>query len=277
MESYREHLNRHYGQDDLCGLIRWECEKLGLLPGDISRADLRNLDEIHIRGLEATLELGKLAAIGPDYRVLDVGCGLGGPARTLTAEFGCDVVGLDIVSEFIEAANMITEWVGLSDRVSFREGDMRAMPFPAADFDLVTTFHTVLNVEEKEALITEIGRVLKPGGGLLVYEVCGEDDRKLNYPVPWADGPEISFLVTADRLRRRIAGAGFTEVHWSDATGKALDWFDGMAAGLKPPEPRRMGPNVGLVLGPDAGLKSRNLQRNLREGRIQVVQGYFVI
>ena len=51
----------------------------------------------------------------------------------------------------------------------------------------------------------------------------------------------------------------------------------GLAAGMSRLAPRKAGPNLGVVLGPDAPEKSRNLQRNLREGRIQVVQGYFTI
>jgi ubiquinone/menaquinone biosynthesis C-methylase UbiE len=276
MGSYREHLNEHYGQDDLCGKIKHACEKLGLSPEEMTREDLANLDEIHIRGLDATRELAKLAGLEPDQRVLDVGCGLGGPARTLAAEFGVQVLGLEIVTEFCRAAAMLTEWVGMTDKVSFREGDMRAMPFEDDEFDMVMTLHTILNVAEKDALFAEIHRVLKPAGGFLIYEVCGDDDASLHYPVPWADDPAISCLLTAAELRDRIISAGFSEKHWSDVTQKALDWFDGLAAGIGHPVPKRMGPSLGVVLGPDAAEKSHNLQRNLREGRIQVVQGFFV-
>ena len=276
MDSYRDSLNGHYGQTDLSGRIRQACERLGLTPESLTREDLSNLDEIHIRGLEATRELGNLAGLKPGQRVLDVGSGLGGPARTLAAEFGCEVVGLEIVSEFCRAAAMLTEWVGMTEQVSCREGDMRAMPFADGEFDVVVTQHTIMNVEDKAALFAEISRVLKSTGGFLLYEVCGEDDRALAYPVPWAGGPEISFLTTAAELRELITAARFTEKHWSDVTTKALDWFDGLAKGMQMAAPRPRGPNVGVVLGPDAAEKSRNLQRNLREGHIQVVQGLFV-
>ena len=275
MSGYEKSLNDHYGQPDLSGKIRQAFERLDLKPEEVTREDLANLDEIHIRGLEATLELGKLAGLEPGMRVLDVGCGIGGPARTLAAEFGCEVVGLEIVGEFCRAAAMLTEWVGMTDRVSFHEGDMRAMPFADADFDLVFTQHTVMNVADKAALFGEIRRVLKDPGMFLLYEVCGDDDAALHYPVPWAGGPDISFLTTADALRGLITAGGFTEKHWADVTGQALDWFDGLAAGMRKTVPRRMGPNVGVILGSDAAEKSRNLLRNLREGRIQVVQGLF--
>ncbi len=276
MKSYRDRLNKHYGQDDLCGKIRRACEQLGLSENEITRENLANLDEIHIRGLEATRDLGKLAGLESGRKVLDVGCGLGGPARTMAAEFGAQVVGLEIVTEFCRAAAMLTEWVGLTDQVSFREGDMRAMPFADAEFDLVMTLHTILNVAEKDLLFAEIHRVLKPAGGFLVYEVCGQDDAALHYPVPWATSASISHLLPAAKLRSQITAAGFTEKHWSDTTQKALDWFDGLAAGMGQAGPRVIGPNVGVVLGPDAAEKSRNLRRNLQEGRIQVVQGFFV-
>ncbi|MEN8007868.1 MAG: class I SAM-dependent methyltransferase [Candidatus Krumholzibacteriota bacterium] len=275
MGDYRASLNDHYGQTDLCGRIRQACERLGFTPEEMTRDDLANLDEIHIRGLEATRELGRQAGLKAGQRILDVGAGLGGPARTLAAEFGCQVVGLEIVAEFCRAATLLTEWVGLTDQVSFQEGDMRAMPFAGGEFDAVVTQHTIMNVEEKAALFTEIRRVLKPAGGFLLYEVCGEDGHALHYPVPWAGGPEISFLINAEELRKMITAAGFTENHWSDVTAKALDWFDGLASGMQAAAPRPRGPNVGVVLGPDAAEKSRNLQRNLREGRIQVVQGLF--
>jgi SAM-dependent methyltransferase len=275
MTDYRENLNRHYGQDDLCGQIRWECEKLGLTRDNIMRADLANLDEIHIRGQAATLELGCLAGLTPGQRVLDIGCGLGGPARTVAAEFGCRVTGLEIVSEFCQAGAMLNDWVGLTGQVDILEADMRDMPFAAEEFDQAMSLHTLMNVEDKAGLLAEIHRVLKPTGGLLVYEVCGGDDSDLHYPVPWAGGPEISFMVTEADLKDQILAAGFTAKHWGDVTGKALDWFDGLAAGMSSLAPRKAGPNLGVVLGPDAPEKSRNLQRNLREGRIQVVQGYF--
>ncbi len=276
MSGYQESINDHYGQPELSRKIRQAFDRLGIAPEEVTREDLANLDEIHIRGLEATLELGKLADLKPGMRVLDVGCGVGGPARTLAAEFGCEVVGLEIVGEFCRAATMLTEWVGMIDQVSFREGDMRAMPFPDADFDLVFTQHTVMNVADKAALFKEFRRVLKPPGGFLLYEVCGDDDAALHYPVPWAGGPDISFLTTDDELRGLITAAGFSENHWTDVTSQALEWFDGLASGMRKTLPKRTGPNVGVVLGPDAAEKSRNLLRNLREGRIQVLQGMFV-
>jgi ubiquinone/menaquinone biosynthesis C-methylase UbiE len=276
MQRLVKALNDHYGQPDLPQRIRLAFERLGIDPQQVTRDHLADLDEIHIRGREATLEAGRAAGLEPGQKVLDAGCGLGGPARTLAATFGCEVVGLEIVGEFCRAAAMLTEWVGLSERVTFQEGDVGAMPFVEAAFDRVVTLHTLMNVKEKGAFFAEVRRVLKPTGGLFLYEVCRRNGGRLHYPVPWAGGTELSFLMTAADMRAQVQAMGFAERHWSDVTAEALSWFDGLAELRIQARPRTAGPNLGVVLGPDAGKKSRNLQKNLREGRIQVVQGYFV-
>ena len=273
--DYRDSLTDHYGQGNLRGRIQRACAKIDIDPEKMTLADMANFDQIHVRGLEATQEIGVLAGLKPGQRVLDLGSGLGGPARTLAAEFGCEVVGLDIVKEFVRAADLLTEWVEMTEQVSFKVGDMRSLPFEDAEFDVVLTQHAIMNVKNKPDLFEEIHRVLKPGGAYCLYEICGENDRSLHYPVPWAGGAKMSFLLTTEKLRAEITEAGFTESSWTDVTGKAVDWFDGLAAAPQTDVEPPRGPDISIVLGPDAAPKSRNVQRNLREGRIQLIQGLF--
>ena len=277
MGDYRDSITNHYVQGNLRARIQRACVKLEIDAEKMTLADMSNFDQIHIRGLEATREIGELAGLKPGQRVLDLGSGLGGPARTLAAEFGCEVVGLDIVKEFCRAADMLTEWAGMTDRVSFRVGDMRSLPFEDGDFDLVVTQHAIMNVKNKLDLFEEIRRVLKPAGGFFLYEICGENDRGLFYPVPWAGGSKMSFLPTVENLPALLTEAGFTQRSWTDVSAKAVDWFDGLAQGPQETAEPPRGPSIAVVLGPDAAEKSRNVQRNLREGRIQVIQGYFQI
>ncbi len=275
MGTWQDSLNAHYGRPGLDLMIRDAFAAAGLTPGEVTLDHLADLDQFHLRGLEATRELAALAELKPGLRVLDAGCGLGGPARTLAADFGCTVVGLEIVEDFCRAAAMLSEWVGLADKVAFRVGDMRAMPFAAGAFDLIISQHTVMNIEDKGALFAEMRRVLRPGGRLLLHEVCGDQAADLHYPVPWASDPGISFLVSAAELRRLIVGAGFTEQRWVDQTPATRAWFDRIAAvrSREPAQPRL--PNLGLVMGAEAAVKSRNLRRNLVEDRLGVVQGVF--
>ena len=68
----------------------------------------------------ATAELAKLAGITADMSVLDVGSGVGGPARFLAATYGCRVTGVDLSEPFVDAARYLTERTGLSGEVSFQ-------------------------------------------------------------------------------------------------------------------------------------------------------------
>lgn len=275
MGDYRDALIDHYGQSNLSGRIQRACVKLDVDPESMSLFDMSNFDQVHIRGLEASREIGALAGLEPGMRVLDLGSGLGGPARTMAADFGCEVVGVEIVKDFFKVAVMLTEWAGMTDRVSFHLGDMRRLPFADGEFDRVVTMHSIMNVKDKESLFEEVHRVLKPGGGFFLYEVCGESDRGLQYPVPWADGTKMSFLVPAKDLKALLAEAGFSEASWTDVTAKAVEWFDGLAAEPELAAEQPRGPSIAVVLGPDAAIKSRNVQRNVREGKIQLIQGMF--
>ena len=86
----------------------------------------------------------------------------------------------------------------------------------------------------------------------------------------------MSFLPSTELLKELLAEAGFTESYWEDVSAKAVDWFDGLADGPEASTETPSGPGISVVLGPEAVAKSRNVQRNLREGRIQLIQGYFI-
>ena len=143
MGDYKDSIVDHYGQSNLRGRIVRACEKLDIDPEKMTRTDMASFDQVHIRGLEASLEIGELAGLKPGMKVLDMGSGLGGPARTMAAEFGCEVVGLDIVKEFYRTSIQLTEWLGMTDQVSFHLGDMRSLPFEDGEFDVVVTQHSI--------------------------------------------------------------------------------------------------------------------------------------
>jgi len=209
-------------------------------------------------------------------RVLDVGGGLGGPARSLASEIGCSVEVLDVTEEFCRAGEMLTTRTGLGDLVSFRHADALDMPHPDGSFDAVWMQHTAMNIADKERLYAEIHRVLYPGGRLALHEVMAGSVGPIHFPVPWAREPEISFLRPPKELRALITGIGFNESAWVDDTATALQWFRerlAAAAGAASGEPPPLGPH--LVLGADLNQMFQNLARNLQEDRVVVVQGVF--
>ena len=272
MSAYFESVNRYYGQPDLSAKILAALQRAGKDLDGLTRDDLAPFDEFHIRGRAATTELAAAAGLREGTAVLDVGSGIGGPARTLAAEFGCQVTGLDLTEEYCQAAAMLTERVGLSDKVSIRHGNALKMPFDDETFDQVWMQHTWMNIEDKGRLFGEIRRVLRPGGRLALYEIFAGSVAPPHFPVPWADDPAISFLVAPAEARRLLAAAGFRELAWTDVTGSSIEWFRQLraAAGQGGPPPLALH----LIIDNFAE-KAANVLRNLEEDRIVVAQAVY--
>ncbi|MDO9515490.1 MAG: methyltransferase domain-containing protein [Syntrophales bacterium] len=273
MKEYEQSIIDHYGQKDLDTHILEACERAGrriTLHGDTA-----SFDEFHIRGRDATRELARLANLREGMKVLDLGCGVGGPARTLAAEFGCRVWGVDLVEEYCRCAAMLTERVGLGEVVTFRQGDMTDLPFEDQDFDAAWTEHTIMNIEDKGKLFAEIRRVLRPEGIFALYEICSGSASPPHFPLPWASDQSISFLTGQDALGGMLREAGFEEILWRDVTEASLEWFRGVVAGIKPRTDNVPRLGLNLLMGTTAADKSKNIVRNLKEDRIRVVQGVF--
>ncbi len=225
---------------------------------------LAPLDQFHTRGIVATAELATAAEIEPSTRVLDLGCGIGGPARYLASTFACKVTGVDLSPSFIDAATYLTERCGLSERVSFQVGDALQLPFEDAAFDAVFLQHVAINVADRAALYAETRRVLAPGGRLATFDLVLREGGVV-YPTPWARDASSSFLLTEGDTRIVLEQARFKAVLWRDDTQTAIEWFKAVA-GSSP-----NGLNLGVVIGGDFPAITRNLARNLGEHRLGVL------
>jgi SAM-dependent methyltransferase len=267
---FSEAVSRHYTATDLVERLRAALHAAGK---DVVAApdDLAPVDQIHTGGTRATIELADLAGLRAGQSVLDVGGGIGGPARTLAHRFGCTVTVLDLTEEYCHAGELLTAVTALTDRVSFRHGDAMAMPFPDGSFDVVWTQHSSMNIADKAQLYAEIRRVLRPGGRFALHEVLAGPTQPVHFPVPWARDPAISFLETPENARRTIQAAGFAEVAWINVTASSLAWFQRQNARAQPATPPPL--SLHLLLGPDVREMGRNMERNLEGGRIAVIQG----
>ena len=261
-------LEYHYGRPGLGQVVLDALRAAGKDLEALTPDDLAPLDQFHTRGRDATLALARLAGLSADMSVLDVGGGLGGPARMLAQEFGCRVTVLDLTEEYCRVGSELTRRAGLAGRVEFRDGTALEMPFGEAAFDAVWTQHSSMNVEDKERLYREIRRVGRPGGRLAMHEIVAGTASPIHFPVPWARDPEWSFLRPPEDVRRLIAGLGFKELAWTDESAASLDWFRQRA-----PQAAAAPPALGLhlLLGADFGLMFRNQVRNLEEGRVAIV------
>jgi ubiquinone/menaquinone biosynthesis C-methylase UbiE len=272
MDPYSKSLVDHYHQKDLTGNIFRAFERAGKDIQKLTREDIARLDEFHIRGREATRELAQMAGLKANMRVLDLGSGVGGPARTLAAEFHCRVVGIDLVAEYCRAAAVLTGRVGLQDRVTFRQGDLMALPFADDCFDAVWFQHTIMNVRDKERMIREAKRVLRRGGRIALHEVFSGSRSPIYFPVPWAGDPSINFLCSFEEFGHLLHSKGFREIKSIDDSTVSLEWFRrivSMIAGRPKDAPPALSTN--LLMGETTAEKGKNVVRNLEEGRIKVL------
>ncbi|SLN39018.1 class I SAM-dependent methyltransferase [Oceanibacterium hippocampi] len=259
----------HYTRGDLKTRLLDLLREAGKDPDRLTTADLAPVDEFHIRGREATEELIQATGFVADDHILDVGSGIGGPARHLAEAVGCRVTGVDLTPAFCEAATMLAARVGLADRVTYRAANALDMPFADGAFDGAWTQHVAMNIADKAALYREIRRVLKAGAVFALYDVMLGPAGDPHYPVPWAAEPGISFLETPDRVRSLVTEAGFEIVDSWDRSPEGLAWFEAAAAqaGKAGPPPL----SLAALLGAEFRDMARNMRRNLAEQRIALV------
>jgi ubiquinone/menaquinone biosynthesis C-methylase UbiE len=259
----------HYRATGLTERLKTALTAFGTDEQRLTPQQLASLDQFHTRGLTATVELAKSAGITADMSVLDVGSGVGGPARFLAATYGCQVTGVDLSEPFVDAARYLTERTGQSKRVSFETASALELPFDDGHFDVVLLQHVAMNIADRARLYREIRRVLKSGGRFATFDVVLNDGEP-HYPVPWARTPATSFLLTAAATRAAIEPAGFRTLAWHDDTEAAKAWIAQLRASGPPPSP-----NLGVVMGPDFAQLSANLGRNLMEGRLGILTAVF--
>jgi SAM-dependent methyltransferase len=262
MASPPNPVETHYASRSLVDVVLAALDAAGL-PPRLTTADLAPLDQFHARGLEATRELAALAGIDATSRVLDVGSGIGGPARYLAESLGCKVVGIDLTAEYCRLAEALTARAGLAGNVEFRAANALDLPFGDGEFDRVWTQHVAMNIADRPRLYREMARVLKPGGKLALYDAVAIAGAEPLFPVPWARDPSTSFLLDADATRAVLESSGFTVRVWRDVTAEARQWFAALRPAAQPP---KLG--LHLLLGPDFRTMSGNFGRNVIEGRV---------
>jgi ubiquinone/menaquinone biosynthesis C-methylase UbiE len=260
----------HYGgSGDLAARIRESLIAAGKDVERLTSRDLAPVDEFHIRGRQATLELAERMGLSQSSHVLDVGSGLGGPARTLAETYRCKVTGIDLTPSFCAAAEAMSEWLRLSDRVRFEQGDTCELQFEAASFDSAMTIHVAMNIPAKHAVYAGVKRVLRANGIFAVYDVLQGEGGEVVFPVPWAREPSISHLATPQDMRRLLADAGFDILEEIDSSEASLAFFREMMARMAEAGPPPL--TFQTFLGGDFPQMARNQVQNLAEKRIRTV------
>jgi ubiquinone/menaquinone biosynthesis C-methylase UbiE len=267
--SLEQEVAAHYTGADRARVILAALRAAGLDPDDLTVDDLAPIGEFHIRGREATVELGRALGLGAGQRVLDVGSGIGGASRYFAAACGARITGVDLTPEYCRLAQRFAAATGLADRLDYRSGSALAMPFEDAAFDAAYTQHVAMNVADKPALYAEVARVLKPGAVFGIYDVLQGAGGAAIYPTPWADDGSTSFLATPDEMRELLEAAGFRIESWRDTTAAGRAFFETALVRIAEsgPPPLRL-----HLLLPDFRPRAENMLRGLAEDRLDVIE-----
>lgn len=235
----------------------------------LTPADFASFEDFHSLGRIGTAALLEAAHVTAADHVLDAGSGIGGTARLLAAEHGCQVTAIDLTDEYCDTARWLNGLVNLHDRIDVIEGDVTDLPLPDAGFDLVVSQHVQMNIADKPRLYSEARRVLRPGGRLALWDATAGPRKPIRFPVPWADVPERSHLITPDKLATTLQDAGFALDVWNDLTEFAVTAMTPVFDAPSDP--------VGLqLLVPDIQTKVRSLLKNARENRLRLIQAVAV-
>jgi SAM-dependent methyltransferase len=260
-----EQVTGHYGRPGMLRAILAAAERAGLDPDGLAASDLSAVDEFHLGGLAATRSLLDLLAPAPGSRLLDVGSGIGGPARVAASQYACTVTGVDLTPEFTELATDLTARVGLDDRVTFRTADAVALPFPDGSFDVATMIHVGMNMPEKARVFAEVRRVLETGGRFAIFDQMLTGTEQPAYPEPWAGDPSASFLSTTQEYRTMLSDAGFGVDTEEDRTQAGIDFFTAMRAASEGGPPPF---GLHVLFGPEWPVRAGNNLKALEDGTL---------
>lgn len=137
----------------------------------ITEDTLQNYDQDHFGGVPANDALAALGNIDDGCHVLDVCCGMGGPSRYLAHNYGCRVTGIDLTESRIDGAMRLTAMAGLDDRVTFQQANALELPFVDKTFDVVISQEAFCHIPDKDRLVAQCARVLKPGGRVVFTDI----------------------------------------------------------------------------------------------------------
>ena len=210
--NYAEKISNHYHHGGLLAAIQMGLQEQGITPQDVSVQDLGPVDEFHIGGRAASIHFLDQLGLSASQTILDIGCGLGGSARFAAETYGAQIAGIDLTPEYVETGQVLCDWVGLSDRITVQQGSALDLPYEDTCFDGAYMMHVGMNIADKQALFTEVFRVLKPGAKFGIYDIMKTNAQELVYPVPWATTSETSWLEEPDQYRMALEGSKFTVI-----------------------------------------------------------------
>ena len=263
-------VERYYTRGRLEDSILQALARAGKDLANLTHGDLAALDEFHAGGREATQELAAQMELRPGLHLLDVGSGIGGPARYFAAEHGCRVTGVDLTEEFVFVSRSLTRRTKLDHAVEFLHGSALALPFGRANFDRAYTIHAGMNIADKDGLFREVRRVLKPDGLFAIFDLMRTAEGPIRYPVPWALTDETSFVSHVNDYRNTLAATGFDVIRERRRGAFALEFTQRIMARVAQGGPPALG--LHLLMGEPTKVMLGNVQAMIQEGILEPVE-----
>lgn len=262
----------HYTRGGLEKTILQAAARMGLDPDRLNAIDLATADEFHVGGLEATRELAAHLELEPGLRILDVGSGIGGPARYFAAERQCKVTGVDLTEEFVQVARSLTRRTMLDHLAEFVQASALDLKFDPETFDRAYMIHVGMNIADKAGVFREVRRVLKPGGKFAIFDFVRTGAAPITYPVPWASSEETSFVVDKGSYRDALEKAGFRVEHERLRTAFAIEFTEQAIARAAQSGQPALG--LHLLMGDSAPVMIKNVLAMMKQGVLAPVELY---
>ena len=260
----------HYTRGTLESAILGAVAREGKDPANLKADDLAPVDEFHVGGLESTQELAAQMNLQRGMHLLDVGSGIGGPARYFANHHCCSVTGIDLTEEFVRVANSLSRLVKLNHLVEFQRASALDLPFDEATFDRAYMIHVGMNIADKPGVFRQVRRAVKPGGLFMIFDFVSAADGPMRYPVPWALSEETSFVAPAKDYRDGLQANGFQVVHERDRRAFAIEFTERTMARLAQGGPPALG--LHLLMGDKTPAMAGNMLAMMREGLLEPVE-----
>ena len=274
----------HYTRENLLSTIRDGLTAAGFDPDSPDASALSAVDEFHIGGSEASRFVGEALGAASGLRVLDIGCGIGGPARYMASTFGCRVTGIDLTADYVAVGNQLSAMVGLAEAVTLQQASALDLPFSdgstgdGAGFDAAYVMHVGMNIADKPRMMAEAARVLRPGGKLVVYDVMTQREGPVTYPLPWSDVPENSAVDRLSAYEAALHAAGLVIEASETKRDFAVGFFEAMVARMNEAQAAGGGAAGGpaplglhLLMGANTREKVGNVFGQIKDGLLAPV------